>query len=127
MEPHGSRSFALTLLLGLIVVYDVASAVFTTANAGALRQAMPQLPEWALWASVGAGLLRAVGAGALVAYRRWGFVVLCAGAAARAGLGFVFAGGFDAVYSAFMSVLVLAVVFGMLAKGGAESTWARLR
>lgn len=127
VEPTGGRGFGLTLLLALIVLYDVASAAWTTANLDAMRQAMPSLPAWAIWASVVSGLVRGAGAAALLAWRRWGLVALGAGAIARSLLAFVFAGGFDAVYSAVMSVFVLLVVIGLLAKGGESSTWSRLR
>jgi len=127
METTPNRGFGMTLVCGLIVAYDVASAAWTAANVGAVRAAVPMLPVWAIWASVAAGLVRATGAVGVLVFRRWGFPLVCLGAVARVTLGFVFVGGFDAVYSAFMSLLVVAVLFGMLAKGGEGSALSRMR
>lgn len=127
MDTTTQRSAPLTLLLGLIVGYDVLSASYTVSNANAILAAAPQLPAWALWTSVGLGMVRALGALLVFASKKVGFALVCVGALGRVAMLVVFSGGFDAIYTLVMSLFVIAVLFGMLARGGDESVWARMR
>lgn len=128
-EPANRRGIGLTLLLGAIVVYDTLKAWSTVlaAGGGGGNPDAPAPPAWALGASVACSLARAAGALALLGGRRWGFFVVVAGAIAEVAFAFAVAGGFAAVYFAFLAFFVLAVLTGLLLKGGERSAWTRMR
>jgi hypothetical protein len=125
MDTTQRRPGCLIVLLGLVIARDLAGVAVTLSGVG---QGVPGFPTWALWASIACGVLSVVSAVALFARRRWGFFGLCAAYAGLAAINVAFGPDrFVVVYSTIMSAFVLAIIFGMLIRGGDESAWAGMK
>ena len=118
-QRHG----CLTAYLVFMMIANSATALIYLLGSETIRRNVPKMPEWAFPALIFVGIFNLVCAIALFRWKKWGFWGIVTSAVATFFLNLSFGIGLG---SAFLGLLGVAILYGVLHIGGEEKGWSQL-
>jgi hypothetical protein len=123
MSEDKQRHGCLTAWLVLMIVANAAAALLYLLAGAAIRQKVPNIPDWALPTLIVVGVVNVVCAVALFRWKKWGFYGFLATSVIAFAINLVLGLGIIRAVFGFVGV---AILYGVLQIGKENKGWPQL-